>query len=232
MSIIDWPGNLRPSHNLVPYIEKNTASSGASVTGIERLITSDAGRWRYGFRLPLRSREQVLAWRAVLALSGTRENQIRVPIEDCRYDAAALSGLRDFYRTQNFEQGIPHSDGALFSDGAGYDQSLVTGLCTETVAQGATEIKLQLPQGVVPQIGQFFSDGNRLYQINAVSLIAGTVYSLKFRTRLRVGASVGAAFSFDKLFCLMRFSDDAVARTEMQLLKFSDLELDFVEAVI
>ena len=230
--IIDWPANLKPNHALIPYIENNTTSSGSSVTGIERLVSTDAGRWRYGFRVPIKTQAEVLSWRALMALTETRANIIRVPIEDCRYDVASTSGIRAAVRSLIPDAGIPHSDGALHSDGSGYSQSFVTGKCIALASQGSTAMTMTLPVGAVPQIGQMFSNGDNLYRVKSARLVSGATYTLKFEPRLRSVAATGSEFRFDDMSCLMRFSYDAVSRVEMQLLKFTDLELDFVEAVI
>jgi hypothetical protein len=229
--IIDWPSALKPIHALMPYIENNTTSSGSSITGIERLVSTDAGRWRYGFRLTIKTVAHVMAWRSLMAQTETRANIIRVPIEDCRYDVAATSGLRSLYRGKIQDVKIPHSDGALFSDGSGYSQNFVNGVVTSAATQGSTSITVTMPVGAIPQVGHHFGADDYFYRIKSVKLISGTTYTFTSEPRMRAAIPKGKELQFDNITCLMRFSYDAVSRVEMQLMKFSDIEVDFIEAI-
>lgn len=227
-TIIDWPANLKPNSAMFPVLERNTASAGVSVTGQERLIATDAGRWRYGFRVPVRRRDEVLSWRALMAQAEGRTFMLRVPICDSLYDPAFA--IRSAISRAN-ASGVLHSDSAPFGDGAGYALSLVNAVVTATVASGATSITVTMPTGLTVQPGHFFSDGDRLYQVKTATLTTGTTYALTFRPRLRVEIPTGHEVSFDRLFCTMRFAGDDMLDVEQELRRFSELSLTFVEAL-
>lgn len=229
MTVFDWPAVLRPNHSMVPVLERNNASAGVSVTGMERLLATDAGRWRYGFRVPVRNREQVLSWRALMALTEGRTFMVRVPVCDSLNDPAYA--IRGAISRAN-PSGIPHGDGGMHDDGAGYALSLVNGTVAATANAGATSISVTMPVGLVPQPGHFFSDGDRLYTVKTATLTSGTTYALTFLPRLRVQIPVGHDVSFDRLFCIMRLASEDMLQVEQELRRFSELSLSFTEALV
>lgn len=230
-TIIDWPSSLRPNNSVIPWIEGNVASAGASLTGQERVIQTDAGRWRYGFTVPIRTRNHALAWRALTGLTEGRAHLIRVPICDGLFDPAAVAGVRSAL-VRDYRNGLPHGDGALFDDGAGYAAALTTATAYGNAGAGATSITLDMPTGLRPDPGQFFSDGDRFYKIKTATLVSGTRYTLTFVPRLRAAITNGTELSFDRLSCLMRFSDDGVLRTDLASLRYGEIAVEFVEVLL
>lgn len=231
MSIIDWPPVLRPTLAYIPMLEKNSASGGVSLTGQERLVSTDSGRWRFGVNIPIRNREEMLAWRSLVAMCEERQNLIRLPICDMRYDPAALAGFRKTLAPFP-DNGIPHSDGTRHSDGTGYANSIINSVVKARAGQGQTAIRVQMPTGMIPYPGHFFSDGDRLYRVKAASLVSGSTYRLNFSPRLRLAIEENAEVSFDRLSCVVRFASEDMLFTAMNLLKFSDLDLEFTEALV
>ena len=192
MIIIDWPSVLRPTQATAPWLEANVASAGQSLTGQERFLVTDAGRWRHAISVPVRRREHVLAWRGLMAMTEGRAHVIRLPICDGLYDPLAVSGLRHQVVRGIPDSGIPHDDGAPHSDGAGYGTALVHGVVTMTTAQGATSITVVMPLGLMPEPGQCFSDGDRMYRIKGTVLVSGDTWRLTFLPRLRARSRVAA----------------------------------------
>lgn len=231
-TIFDWPARLKPNNATIPWLEGNVASAGPSLSGQERFIASDAGRWRYGFTVPLRKRDDVLAWRAITGLVEGRAYLIRVPICDGLFDPAAVAGIRSSLLASIGSNGVPHSNGAYFSNGAGYAVSLSTATVAAFAGQGATSIRITMPTGLRPDPGQFFSDGDRIYKVKTATLVSGTTYTVTFTPRLRQAIQGGADISFDRLRCLMRIADDEAIRTELALLRYGEIAIDFVEALV
>lgn len=228
-TVIDWPAVLKPARITLPVLEKNIASAGVSLTGQERFIATDAGRWVYGISVPLRSRSAVMAWRGLLAQTEGRQFLIRVPFCDCQYDPATLAGIR---HTLAAGGTLTHSDDTTFSDGTGYAAALVTATVDEAAVEGATSISVTMPTGLVPESGHFFSDGDRAYQVKTATLTSGTSYDLTFRPRLRADIAEGAEVSFDRIHCLMRLADDVMQFTDLDLMRFGQLDLQFLEALL
>lgn len=231
MTIVTWPGNLRPSSALIPVLEKNVASSGMSLAGTERIVATDAGRWRFGMRLALRNRDQMLSWRAIVAIAEGPATAFRVPVCDGLYDPAAVAGIRSHLVRSIPANGITHSDGATFSDGTGYAMALSYATTVATAAAGATSIRLTMPTGFRPDPGQMFSNGDRMYQITSATLQSGTTYRVNFRPRLRKAIIGGSNVAFDKLSCLMRFASPDMLQVTAELLRHAEVSIEFIEAV-
>lgn len=154
-----------------------------------------------------------------------------MPICDGLFDPAAVAGIRHAI-VAGYANGVPHSDGAFFDDLTGYAQSISTGTVTAAAAAGATSITVTMATGLRPDPGQFFSDGDRLYKIKTSTLVSGTTYTLTFTPRLRQAIPADAEVSFDRLFCLMRIADDGALRTDLASLRYGELALEFVEALV
>jgi hypothetical protein len=80
----------------------------------------------------------------------------------------------------------------------------------------------------VPEPGVYFSIGSRLYLIATVSK-AGNIYTATFVPKLRTTANVNAPIEFSQPKCLMRLAQDNIGQMNLDMLKFSDVSLSFVE---
>ncbi|MCS0497855.1 hypothetical protein NVS89_22450 [Ancylobacter sp. MQZ15Z-1] len=61
-----WPSSLKPSQITDPELVASYATGGRTSNGLEQRVLSDAGYWRLSYTFAIRSREQVLAWRALV----------------------------------------------------------------------------------------------------------------------------------------------------------------------
>jgi len=229
MAVYDWPGNLPPSDTMVPILENYAASPGRSIGGQERMIVTDAGYWRYGFRVDLRTPMQILSWRGILALSEGRVNAIRVPICDGLFDPSAQAGIRSSLIRAMRAGSNGYSDGSLHSDGSGFAMSITLGTVAATRGPGMTSIRVTMAAGLVPQPGHHFSDGDRLYRVKSATLVSGTTYDLGFLPRLRQTIAAGQEVKFDKLHCLMQIADDGFMRTDLRTLRYGEINIEFTE---
>jgi hypothetical protein len=229
MTIIDWPANLTYFAADIPVLSQGLASAGAALTGQERFVATNAGRWRYGCRVRLETRDKVIAWRALLVQCQWRANRVRVPILDWFHSPAAVAGLLEPGDTRS---DIPHSDDSTHSDGAGYAAESSAALAASSAAIGAASLQITMATGQQPDPGQFFSDGDWLYLIRTSSLVSGTTYDVTFSPTLRKAIPAGASISFDRLFCLMRFESDEVMRGEQDVTLIAELSLSFTEAIL
>lgn len=231
-TIIDWPAALIKYQQVMPWLEKNVASSGASLSGVERVVATDAGRWRYGFSTMIWNKKNVddvsriLAWRAFITLAEGRGNIIRVPINDIGVTRDIQFGAGIAVSADN--PSLPYSDGTYHSDGTGFTQAFSPPL---SGGQGSTTIKITFASAFVPQPGHFFSVNDRLYAIKTVTLVTGSTYQLTFAPRMRAPVAEGDTIHFETLTCLMRLTDESLARVEQPLHLVSNIDLDFTEAI-
>lgn len=231
MAVYDWPATLEPVDAMIPMLESNAASAGRSVSGQERFIVTDAGLWRYGFRINLRTPHQILSWRAILAVADGRVNPIRVPICDGLFDPSAMAGVRGgIVRTIRADR-VTYDGGVTHSDGSGFGPSITLGTVASTRGAGQTSIRVTLLAGMAPQPGQYFGDDDRFYVIKSATLVSGTTYDLTFLPRLRQTIAGGSEVRFDKLKCLMRIADEDSIRTELRTLRYGEINVSFVEAI-
>ncbi|MCS0501629.1 hypothetical protein [Ancylobacter mangrovi] len=64
---INWPSSLKPSQITDPELVASYATGGRTSNGLEQRVLSDAGYWRLSYTFPIRTRQQVLAWRAMVS---------------------------------------------------------------------------------------------------------------------------------------------------------------------
>lgn len=229
--IIDWPVGLTFKTQMWPMLVNRGASSGRSMTGAERVIFTDAGYWQLGATIRFQKQADVMAWKALLAMTEGRSNVIRFPVFDKQTTPADLAGTRATLQAAIDAAGVTYSDGATHSDLTSLDQGLITANSTFAYTAGVTVMSMDFPTGYAPSIGQLFSDGNHLYQVKAFSRVVGRRYSVEFRPRLRKDAYDGSQFSFDRLFCLTRFDSEETYSTQQAPDYSSEVSLTLVEAV-
>lgn len=228
--IVDWPGNIIPVAQGVPYLEQNAASGGRSLSGTERIIITNAGRWRWSVRLFLGTVEQVRAWRGVMALVQGRGNPIMVPYFDQTTDLAAVNGERaartsitaGIMYTESGDN-VTHDDGTLLSD------TVMPARATLTKGAGQSVVRLQFSSGLSCDPGDFFSTARRMYQVRDVQNVTGNVYDLTISPPLREKLLVNQEVSFDRILCQMRLEDDSAAAAMQDPAFMGDISLDFVE---
>ncbi len=143
--IIDWPGNIIPTAQGMPYLEQNSASGGRSLSGTERIIITNAGRWRWTVRLFIGTVDQVRAWRGLMAIAQGRGNPILVPYFDKTTDLATINGERA--ARASISAGIlyndsgdltSHSDGTLLTD------TIMPARVTQTKGAGVSIVRVSV----------------------------------------------------------------------------------------
>lgn len=230
MTVLDWPDILKPLSGSIPHLELLGATGGPSITGQTRYVKSPAERWRYRFRVKLWSRAEHITWRAIAAISDGPVNLIRVPFCDARYSLYSSTGGP----ASSFLSGTAlHSDDSPHgTDDTPYAQGGIDGALTVAAPIGATSLTVAIVVAVAPQPGQFFSDGDRAYMIKSATLVSGSTYTLTFGPRLRSAIPAGYLINFDRISCVMRLTSEDIFDVEKQAMKFSAVDLDFVEALL
>jgi hypothetical protein len=76
----------------------------------------------------------------------------------------------------------------------------------------------------------YFTIGNRLYLIGTVSTTGfPRRFTVTFAPGLRVDADIDDVVEFSNARCLMRLASDNEGQMDLDWLRFSDLQLNFVE---
>jgi hypothetical protein len=174
MSRFEWPASLEPT-NVQVRPPRKTVGLNTSLSEFTQAVP--AIRPPFGLTLEFSDLfgDEVLAYRAALALFEGRANTVRVPLFDLWFaasDAELGAG------------GSPHSDGASFSDGALY---LVDDLAGVTVngTQGDRTITADFGSyGRLLQGGLYFGLGDHPYIATGVWW-SGSIATIRFSPSLR-----------------------------------------------
>ncbi|SCW61854.1 hypothetical protein SAMN02927924_01703 [Sphingobium faniae] len=178
MTIFDWPATLLPRHISIRPPRK-TAGLTTSLTEFTQAVPVIRPPFGLTMEFDAIFGSDVLAWRALIALLEGRANAVRVPLFDLWYRASD---------TQIGGGIVSHSDGAYFSDGAGYltndlSQVLVTGV------QGQRHITADFgPYGRLLEAGLYFGLGDHPYIATGVTW-NGTVATIRCSPTLRIDYS-------------------------------------------
>lgn len=215
-----WPIILLPSR--VGFILDNPSRGGGpSIDGREQTVASLAMRWRASVSIPIRTDAQVLAARALFAKLQGRANAVAVPAFDGRRAPWPLDPTFGVKITPARAGGTGYPD----VPAAAAINAVVEG----DTAAGSTSIQVQVSQGGVPQAGQYFGVGERLHIITGVTDETGGQYQLAFLPPLRAQASNGATVIFAHPVCTMKQASDAQGLPPLDMLRFGDMTLEFVE---
>ncbi len=197
-----WPyDDLKPRHIGI-YPVAAPIGGGVALTGKEPVIDSGAGYWRFAYGgVYVKNRAQVLKMRQVEALLEGRGRPLLIYVFD---------GKR-----------APWPGGV-----AG---STITVTANAAVAQGATSIALNATAADELLVGHGFSAGHCYYLIKAISGPVGSVYTATIWPKTREAIASGAALEFARPICRVRLAHDGDAAMMLRLLKFGDVNLEFVE---
>lgn len=135
--------------------------------------------------------------------------------------------------------GIPHSDGSLFSDGAGYSQATVYGEVTEAAALGAGIIKMRVYGAARPlRWSDWFSiyhptkgwRAYRYWEVISKTAEENPVYALGISPALREALTVGTRVELARPMCVMKFPRGFTLPWDYEGWYQSRPTLQFVEA--
>lgn len=220
------PGALR-FRQLSFHPDVPSRSGGMSATGFEQVTVSGAGRWRATGSIWLTRETDILAYQSLITQLEGRAGTAVVPAPIGYRPKDVNQRWLSACATSSF------SDGSSFFDESEFAQSDITHATLAAGASlGATQISLTLVDGLGPQPGHYFGIGQRLYR-------AGTVWreteasptQVRFWPPLREAATTGDRVILDRPVCLMRLVDDASGEPSLDMGKFGEPTLSFVEAL-
>lgn len=135
--------------------------------------------------------------------------------------------------------GIPHSDGALFSDNSGYSQTTVYGTVTSNAVVGAGVIQFQVFGAARPlRWSDWFSilhptkgwRAYRYWEVQAVTAGTNPIYTLAIAPALREAVAVGTRVELARPMCVMKFPKGFTLPWDYEGWYQSRPTLQFVEA--
>lgn len=229
----DWPATLYPlSVMFDPDVP--SSSGGQSMSGIEQVVASSAGRWRARFMFPVRPRfrqvrkkDQILAARAMRAFLKGRTNTVYIGPYDCANTPSSLVGgaPRRYLTT--------HSDGSHFSDGSSYSTRSSPAVLTINADAGDLSMTVTMQgNSQAAEAGQYFGFGkNELYLIDTSIDEGGGIFLLTFWPPLRSDRLAGDDVNFSDPTCEMRLASDQSGELDFPHLFDTSQTLEFVEAL-
>jgi hypothetical protein len=222
---IRWPDEVLRPQNVSFDLDSRSLAGPASVSGATQVISSDAGLWKATLgEIIVKSRQAVLAHRAIAALLEGRLGSILIPL--CRGYGPSSGAVLTADEEALFAE-IPHSDDAFFDDDTGYVGSLTDVVLAADAAVRATTLMVTVNYAADDiQPGQHFSIGERLYRIRTFDATTGT---MTIRPPLREAVTASDVLNFDDPCCRMRLLQDDGLDLELSLRRFSSPSVQFIE---
>jgi hypothetical protein len=215
---LTWPANLRPTTESW-IVENADRSGGASLTGIEQVVSSGSGRVRSTLNFQL-FRDETLSMRSLIAALRGRAGTVLVPPFDMT--EAPQPGVND--------PGILGLN--LVPRGVNPPADLSAGLYVTVLADAplrSTSMRLNFPGGRTPVQGNYMGVGQRLHILTSVSKVADGVFDCTFEPGLRQYIFATASVEFTSPVCRMRLATP-VGQLPIDANYVTSVQLDFVEA--
>lgn len=223
--IYDWPSALHISDRTDPRLQFNTRSGGVALNGVEQVLSPLSERWTWQIQVPVWNAVQGRALRALLAKLQGRFNFVRIGLCD-QFRITPTQIGRDG-RAQ-WPRGVPHSDGAYFSDGAGYALSHVTvnTVGNAAINAGSITVPAEPFDGLMAE-GLHFSIDGFLYVVTGWELV-GDNYVLEFAPRLRAAVPDGSQVKF-AAEAVWQLASDGEGALPLQIGRFGVTTINLIE---
>lgn len=220
-----WPIAILPPANDGAFnLAPRSLATPAAVSGNTQVVSSDAGIWKATFRdVYVRGEDRVLAFRGLAELLEGRLNPVLLPF--CRKYQPVIR------EPAGLTAAVPHDDEAGFDDGAGYVGGTTDVELAAGIAARAVSASVIVNYGGTLQPGHRFSIGERGYSLRTVAYASATEAAITFRPPLREAADAGARLEFDDPVVRMRLASDAEMDLDLQLRRFGQPTVNFVEDV-
>ncbi|MGY3607678.1 MULTISPECIES: hypothetical protein [unclassified Bradyrhizobium] len=238
--MIEFPRRLLRERQHSWNLRGVATTPGTTADSVAVLVRSDGGGfWSCtmsdvslsggkGLRGRDRQRVTTLLWRSIRQIADGGVNQIIVPRNEARFRPWP-TGV-----SQSINIDIPHSDGALFDDDAGYYQSIIDISCG---AAGLRDTSLDITINYAGALlgGESFSIehptfGWRLYEIATVDYTDDDQATITFNPPLREAVTAGTLLEFDRPRCVMRLAQTNAMDLNVTPWTFNSASVSFVEA--
>lgn len=195
-----------------------------ALSGVETVVPAMGARWVANITLLLRNEAEHLAYAAFVAGMEGRLGATLVPCPS-RFRPLDRDGKAQTWCD------VAGLQGAQTFEHFGFANDVIAQIVlAETAALRATRIKVAAVDSTGLRPGQYFTLGERLYQVQ-LSWVDGADTVVQFQPPLRAGASAGEVLDVASPHCLMRRADDADGGVELTFTKMQSVSLSFVEAV-
>jgi hypothetical protein len=215
------------------WLDNPSRSGGVAFNGGEQIVASLAMRWRAKWIIPIRTNSEVLAARAFFDKLQGRAEQVMVPTFDGQRAPWPVDFAGRILNPRATRH--PRLDGTDYEDDEIPDPSFIDAELMLDMADRATTCFIEMTTGSAPRPGQYFGVGVRTYRINAVapSVSPAGGYEVNFLPPSRggIGHSAGNTVSFRNSDCLMRQMTDDQGIKELEMMRRTELDLEFVEDV-
>lgn len=227
--IVVFPGNLQISDRSDPQLVSLTRSGGVAINGVEQIISPLSQRWRWSVTIPIRRKDQARSLRVLLSQLQGRYGYLRMRVCDQYRISRSEMGATPI----TSEHGVPHGDGAYFSDDEGYHLAGGTTQPVEAAAEGATSLILDTDIPLVT--GTFFSINDWLYVIETIDDPAdlddpGTQRTIHFAPPLREAVTNEDDVNFDAV-CLWQLTADDAGSLPLSAGRRGTVTLNLIEPV-
>lgn len=196
-----------------------SSSGGLTISGTEQVVQSSSDFWEASATVKVRTHAQRLALRAYQAQNWGRAGEWLIPVCDPAYPVTT--------NLQEASFGVDY--GPDFSSLRTPNVETFVTVANVKVAAAKGDRNITFTMNAAPLPGMYFSLGSRLYLIGSVSSVATRTYAASFVPKLRAAASIGATMEFAKPKCLMRLAQDNIGQMNLDMLRFADVSLNFVE---
>ncbi|BAL77026.1 hypothetical protein [Bradyrhizobium cosmicum] len=205
----------------------NAISAGQTVSASVDVRSDGGGFWTTSLNdVQLWDRFQPLLWRAVRQLANGGVNRLVVSRRD---------QLQPWPGNLTSYGAVAFGDGALFDDGAGFEQSVIDVVTSGAAALRATSLVLDFVNCGDLLGGEAFSIdhqtfGWRMYEIGSVEEIGGGLIKVTFNPPLREAVADGTQVEFDRPRCVMKLQSAAAMNLNLTVLPYTKATVKLVEA--
>lgn len=236
MTLYNWPASLKRRSELWK-LDAMSRSGGVSLSGLEQIVATPAGRWRAQLTVPIRRPEQIRDARWLVTALDGRANAVQIGPCDIRqlpWPVDAAGNRIDPARV------VPDSRFTADQFGAGLGNMIAAQIVGAPVA-GATSIRIRRfdifdDRGVrfrmpFPLAGHYLGIFGRLYMVIGGAALDDDEAIYQIRPRLRISLPVDRAVVTAAARVPMRLADDSSGDLSLDLARFGTLTLDLVEAL-
>lgn len=210
-------------------IQNPSRGGGQSIVGTEQTVMGAGARWICSLTINVFTENtaySALAFRSLKSKLRGRDRVVRIP-EVERRGPAWLAGI-----INPLQRGVPHSDGAYFSDGAGYAQSFSGATLSGAHGRNASQVTISLGTGLRLLPGHRFStpDGYMHEISDLIAWDGGNVWTVEIFPWLRSSYAGGTDLEFDNPACRMKLAKDDSGLLNVTPSPVSVPTIEFVEA--
>jgi len=226
---IEFPRRLLREQNHDWNIVGNTAGAGQTATASVDVRSDGGGLWMASLNsIRFLDATDTRLWRAMRQICNGGITPLVVPRNDIAFvpwPSTVIDGVS-----------VPHMDGALFNDGAGYYQPIIDVKALGAAALRATAMNWTLTYCGALLGGEVFSIehptfGWRMYEVATVVVASGgATAAVTFNPPLREAVVDGTRIELDRPRCLMKLASPGAMDLNVTTWPFSLASVKFVES--